>query len=301
MIRHSEGRHAKYVPPPVAALALVSVLVGTASWVLLVVTYQRGGGIPERPVSQSLLLLANIRLQPAVIFVADPNTKAPRLNRGRWADHAHRSATALGRGRWAHRLETAMRTRRVALRPSLVVAVFLSLHPLNASAQSTANTADPTAETRSVAEYQVKTRNWGAPVRLQSGAPHELSTLRRIRAAVRWSSDPVAARTGRVPDAPANGWLTRAVSRELASMNLSEADPDSALLRRQPPVAKKRSWIGRHPVLFGTLAGFGAGFLIGYLPGDDGVFDDFVAEFNGLVLGGVGAGVGALVGAVATQ
>lgn len=62
MTRHSEGRHAKYVPPPVAALALASVLVGTASWVLLVVTYQRGGGLPERPVSQILakwlLLLA---------------------------------------------------------------------------------------------------------------------------------------------------------------------------------------------------------------------------------------------------
>jgi hypothetical protein len=51
-------------------------------------------------------------------------------------------------------------------------------------------------------------------------------------------------------------------------------------------------------VLFGALVGFGGGFLIGYLPGDDGVFYDFTAEFNGLVLGGVGAGTGAAVGAV---
>lgn len=54
MTRHSEGRHAKYVPPPVGALALVSVLVGTASWMILVVTYQRGAGLPARPVSQIL-------------------------------------------------------------------------------------------------------------------------------------------------------------------------------------------------------------------------------------------------------
>ena len=120
-------------------------------------------------------------------------------------------------------------------------------------------------------------------------------------AAVRSLSDGVAARRDRMPDTPAGRWLTRAVSREVASMNLSEALSDSSLLRLQQPGSRKRSWIGRHPVLFGTLAGFGAGFLIGYLPGDDGVFDDFVAEFNGLVLGGVGAGVGALVGAVATK
>jgi hypothetical protein len=47
--------------------------------------------------------------------------------------------------------------------------------------------------------------------------------------------------------------------------------------------------------VFGALVGFGSGFLIGYLPGDDGVFDDFDAEFNGLVLGGVGALAGAVV------
>ena len=73
---------------------------------------------------------------------------------------------------------------------------------------------------------------------------------------------------------------------------------DSALRARQHPGTQKRSWIARHPVLFGALVGFGGGFLIGYLPGDDGVFDDFTAGFNGWVLGGVGAGTGAAVGAI---
>ena len=104
--------------------------------------------------------------------------------------------------------------------------------------------------------------------------------------------------TSRLPSTPAAGWLKRAASRELARLNLAAASTDSALLQVQQPGQRKRSWIGRHPVLFGTLVGFGGGFLIGYLPGDDGVFDDFVASFNGLVLGGVGAGTGALVGAI---
>jgi hypothetical protein len=63
---------------------------------------------------------------------------------------------------------------------------------------------------------------------------------------------------------------------------------------------RKRNWIKRHPVLFGTLVGFVGGYLIGYLPGDDGVFYDFTAEFNGMVMGGIGAGTGAAVGAIAS-
>ena len=59
----------------------------------------------------------------------------------------------------------------------------------------------------------------------------------------------------------------------------------------------KRSWIKRHPVLVGTLVGFGGGFAIGYMAGDDGIFDDFTAGFNGVVLGAIGAGTGAAVGA----
>jgi hypothetical protein len=61
-------------------------------------------------------------------------------------------------------------------------------------------------------------------------------------------------------------------------------------------VARRGNWITRHPAAFGAIVGFTAGFLIGFLPGDDAVFDDFTAGFNGLVLGGVGAGAGAVVG-----
>jgi hypothetical protein len=193
-----------------------------------------------------------------------------------------------------------MRTRFLALRPCLVVAAFLFLHPLHSSAQSAANTIQPSAGLSAEAEYQVKALSWVPPVRFELGAPHEIRTPSLILAAVR-SADRVVARSDRLADALEDGWLKRAVSREVASMNLSGTFSDSALLRVQQPGQQRRNWIGRHPVLFGTLVGFGAGFLIGYLPGDDGLFYDFTAEFNGLVFGGVGAGIGALVSAVATK
>jgi hypothetical protein len=98
-----------------------------------------------------------------------------------------------------------------------------------------------------------------------------------------------------VPDSPAAGWLQRAATRELVRLNTPAASARLALMRVQQP-AQQRSWIGRHPILFGALVGFGGGVLIGYSAGDDGVFDDFDGSFNGLVLGGVGAGAGALVG-----
>jgi hypothetical protein len=94
------------------------------------------------------------------------------------------------------------------------------------------------------------------------------------------------------------GWLKQAAEREVRRLKLSTAFADSGLLVVQPPGPQKRSWIGRHPALFGALVGFAGGFLIGYLPGDDGVFDDFTAGFNGWVMGGIGAGTGASVGAV---
>ena len=70
--------------------------------------------------------------------------------------------------------------------------------------------------------------------------------------------------------------------------------PSVAQLTQSAP---RRSWIARHPVIFGTLVGFGTGFLVGLAGGDDGIFDDFTAEFNGMVVGGIGAGIGAAVGA----
>ena len=193
-----------------------------------------------------------------------------------------------------------MKTRLRGLRPGLLVAVLLSLHAVDSSAQGTVNTVHACAGLSAEPEYRVKTRTRVAPVRFESGAPLEIRTSLPILAQVQ-SSHAVAARKRRLPDALADGWLTRAVSRDLTTMSLAGGFPATGLRRVQQPGQQKRSWIGRHPVLFGTLVGFGAGFLVGYLPGDDGVFDDFTAEFNGLVLGGVGAGIGALVGAVAMK
>ncbi len=98
---------------------------------------------------------------------------------------------------------------------------------------------------------------------------------------------------------PAGGWLVRAAEREARRLTHPTVAGHSAARDRRQSVPQQRSWLRRHPVLFGTLAGFGAGYLIGYLPGDDGVFDDFVASFNGLIIGGIGAGTGAAIGAVA--
>lgn len=66
---------------------------------------------------------------------------------------------------------------------------------------------------------------------------------------------------------------------------------------------QKQGWIGRHPVLFGALAGFGAGFALGYPTGNsaargDPSSDYLTPEEKGLLFGGIGAGVGALIGKV---
>jgi hypothetical protein len=191
-----------------------------------------------------------------------------------------------------------MTARLLRLRSSLLlVALLLFLRPLHLSAQSSAGSIQFNPAMSREAEYQVEPLGWAVPVRFRSGAPREIGSAPLILAAVR-SSEGVTVPTSRLPSTLAAGWLKRAASRELARLNLAAASTDSALLRVQQPGQRKRSWIGRHPVLFGTLVGFGSGFLIGYLPGDDAVFDDFVASFNGLVLGGVGAGTGALVGAI---
>jgi hypothetical protein len=190
-----------------------------------------------------------------------------------------------------------MTTRLLPLRSGLLVALLLFLQPLHLWAQSSVGSIRPNAALSRAPEYQVEPLGWAARVRFESGAPREIGTPPLLLAVVR-SSDGVSVRASRLPSTPVAGWLTRAASRELARLNLSAASAEPALLRVQQPGQRKRSWIGRHPVLFGTLVGFGGGFLIGYLPGDDGVFDDFTAGFNGWVLGGVGAGTGALVGAI---
>jgi hypothetical protein len=93
-------------------------------------------------------------------------------------------------------------------------------------------------------------------------------------------------------------WFEHAADQPIPRPRRSPAFADSAMRARQQPGPKKQSWIGRHPALFGALVGFGGGFLIGYLPGDDAVFDDFTAGFNGMVMGGIGAGTGAALGAI---
>jgi hypothetical protein len=72
---------------------------------------------------------------------------------------------------------------------------------------------------------------------------------------------------------------------------------DSALLTRQQPQQRKDSWIGRHPVLFGSIVGFGVGFAFGYLVvKHDGIGFGVDEGEMGTVWGIVGAGGGALVG-----
>ena len=75
---------------------------------------------------------------------------------------------------------------------------------------------------------------------------------------------------------------------------LVTADP--ARRQEDERQAERKNWIQRHPSCFGAAVGFVGGFLIGFLPGDDAVFDDFTAAFNGAVLGGIGAGTGAILG-----
>jgi hypothetical protein len=100
------------------------------------------------------------------------------------------------------------------------------------------------------------------------------------------------------------GWAQTTGDADRAALRLRlSAIPAHVAFQTVPTPAapRKRSWIGRHPVLFGALVGTGSGFLIGYLPGDDGVFYDFTAGFNGSVIGGVGALTGAVVGAVVSE
>jgi hypothetical protein len=179
----------------------------------------------------------------------------------------------------------------------LLVALLLFLHPLHLSAQSSAGSIQFNPAMSREAEYQVEPLGWAVPVRFRSGAPREIGSAPLILAAVR-SSEGVTAPTSRLPSTLAAGWLKRAASRELARLKLAAASTDSALLRVQQPGQRNRSWIGRHPVLFGTLVGLGGGYLVGVGAGEDGIFDDFTAGENGLFVAGIGAGAGALVGAI---
>jgi len=56
---------------------------------------------------------------------------------------------------------------------------------------------------------------------------------------------------------------------------------------------KKGFWTGTK---IGAILGFGSGLIAGLAAGDDGIFYDMTAGFNGMVLGGMGAGAGAIIG-----
>ncbi len=98
-----------------------------------------------------------------------------------------------------------------------------------------------------------------------------------------------------------SGSLARSIAAQIDRLNKPTPPARRPMGLVQQTSSRHRNWVQRHPVLFGTLVGFGTGFLIGYLPGDDAVFEDFTAEFNGLVLGGIGAGAGALAGWVVSR
>jgi hypothetical protein len=105
-------------------------------------------------------------------------------------------------------------------------------------------------------------------------------------------AEPLAPRwpAARVPS------LQQAIRGEVA--RLAEAEVAATRGRQSSPATRPRSWFKRHPAWTASIVGAASGFLVGYLPGDDAVFDDFTAGFNGTVMAGVGAGGGASVVAI---
>lgn len=161
--------------------------------------------------------------------------------------------------------------RDSAWRAVLLVNVLMLLNPLELAAQS--GPCDDCSVARPLISHSNSAAEEGGH-QLLSVATSVLADPRRL---------------------PPPGWF--ATARSQATENLSASSPwakaASSMAQAQP--GQQRSWIGRHPVLFGTLVGFGGGFLVGMAAGGD----DFAnAEVYGLIVGGVGAGVGALVGAV---
>jgi hypothetical protein len=123
-----------------------------------------------------------------------------------------------------------------------------------------------------------------------------IRTLSWMMVATLVGASPAVASDGALNDKRATPIQT-GVRIEIARLVAAQPAVESSTAGRQPSPGR-RNWVQRHPVLTGAMVGFGSGFLIGYLPGDDAVFDDFVAGFNGTVVGGIGAGAGASIVAI---
>jgi hypothetical protein len=114
-----------------------------------------------------------------------------------------------------------------------------------------------------------------------------------------------ADRTGGAAQAAAlaPGTLEREMARGVANF-LHSAHSAHLVMhahQTQQNQPKKHNWIGRYPVLCGTLAGFGTGFILGYKNGNPSARNDpssdyLTPEKKGLLWGGIGAGGGALLG-----
>ena len=92
------------------------------------------------------------------------------------------------------------------------------------------------------------------------------------------------------------GVLQRAVAREIAGLPTGAPRAHSKILLLQTHDGQSRGWAKRHPVLLGTLVGFGAGFGLGSALGRNGGIADWSAGFSAWVFGGIGAGAGATIG-----
>ena len=87
---------------------------------------------------------------------------------------------------------------------------------------------------------------------------------------------------------PAAGPMTRAALRQAAQLPAQAPAPVAAT-----PTHGRQSWVARHPVLVGTLVGFGVGAVVGGTA-------EGVENPNAAIAGGLGyAGMGGLVGLAA--
>ena len=95
-------------------------------------------------------------------------------------------------------------------------------------------------------------------------------------------------------------------SRPITTAALHEADRVSrSMALRRPAVSSQqrgtnRSWIARHPKVFGALVGFGIGCALGasQVGGSEDDFFNALDEFACPVVGGIGAAAGAAIGAL---